>query len=139
MIAIATDRVSASGTIRPRNAAPLAALIERYVDAALLAEVAAAHHRGRRLYMGTVDLDTRSFVVWNMGLIAGRGDERALALFRTVMLASSSVPVAFPPVSGPVPTPRPTPAATPRPSDAGSPEASPGSADGSAQPSGSPS
>jgi hypothetical protein len=77
---------------------PLESLIERHVDAALLEQIAAAHRRGRRLYMGTVDLDTRSFVVWNMGLIADRGGERGLALFRRIMLASSSVPVLFPPV-----------------------------------------
>ena len=44
--------------------APLAALLEQYVDAPLLEEVARAHRQGRRLYMGTVDLDTRSFTVW---------------------------------------------------------------------------
>ena len=77
---------------------PLAALIERYVDAPLLADVAAAHRNGRRLYIGTANLDSRAFVVWNMGLIATHADERALALFRTIMLASSSVPIVFPPV-----------------------------------------
>ena len=80
------------------DTAPLVDLIERYVDAGLLEQVALAHGQGRRLYMGTVDLDSRSFVVWNMGLIASRGDDAALALFRKVMLASSSVPIAFPPV-----------------------------------------
>jgi hypothetical protein len=80
------------------DTAPLVSLIDRYVDAALLEKVAEAHRQGRRLYMGTVDLDSRSFVVWNMGLIAGQGGDQALALFRKVMLASSSVPVAFPPV-----------------------------------------
>lgn len=78
--------------------APLAALIERHVDAALLREVAAAHRSGRRLYMGTVNLDSRRFVVWNMGLIATHANEQALELFRKVMLASSSIPIAFPPV-----------------------------------------
>lgn len=78
--------------------APLAALIERHVDAALLREVAAAHRSGRRLYMGTVNLDSRRFVVWNMGLIATYANEQALELFRKVMLASSSIPIAFPPV-----------------------------------------
>jgi hypothetical protein len=77
---------------------PLAGLIEQYVDAALLQEIATAHRQGRRLYVGTVDLDSRRFSVWNMGLIAERGDAAALALFRRIMLASSSVPVAFPPV-----------------------------------------
>jgi hypothetical protein len=45
---------------------PLATLIERHVDGELLRDVAAAHERGRRLYMGTVDLDAQRFVVWNM-------------------------------------------------------------------------
>jgi hypothetical protein len=38
------------------------------------------------------------FVVWNMGLIAASGRPEALTLFRQVMLASASIPVAFPPV-----------------------------------------
>jgi len=77
---------------------PLAALIARHVDAELLRKVAAAHDRGRRLYIGTVDLDSLRFVVWNMGLIARRDSPEALALFRQVMLASSSIPIVFPPV-----------------------------------------
>jgi Patatin-like phospholipase len=80
------------------DSGPLAALIEQHVDDALLAQVAAAHRRGRRLYVGTVDLDAQQFVVWNMGLIATSGRPEALELFRKVMLASASVPVAFPPV-----------------------------------------
>jgi predicted acylesterase/phospholipase RssA len=77
---------------------PLAALIARHVDAALLAEVADAHLHGRRLYIGTADLDSQQFIVWNMGKIATSGRPEALDLFRKVMLASASVPIAFPPV-----------------------------------------
>jgi len=77
---------------------PLIALIAQNVTPDLLREVAEAHDRGRRLYMGTVDLDSQRFIVWNMGLIAASGRPEALELFRKVMLASSSVPVAFPPV-----------------------------------------
>jgi hypothetical protein len=77
---------------------PLNALLSEHVNEALLREVADAHDRGRRLYIGTVDLDAQRFVVWNMGLIAGSGRPGALELFRKVMLASASVPVAFPPV-----------------------------------------
>lgn len=80
------------------NTAPLEALIARAVDAPLLARIAVEHRAGRRLYMGTADLDSRQFVVWNMGLIATRGSPEALALFRRVMLASASIPIAFPPV-----------------------------------------
>jgi len=77
---------------------PLQALIAQHVDAELLRRVAEAHQRGRRLYVGTADLDVPRFVVWNMGLIASSGHPDALALFRKVMLASASIPVAFPPV-----------------------------------------
>ena len=77
---------------------PLAALIAKHVDRAFLEQIANAHQHGRRLYVGTVDLDSQRFVVWNMGLIAVKGDAAALDLFRKVVLASASVPVAFPPV-----------------------------------------
>ncbi|HPO18320.1 MAG TPA: patatin-like phospholipase family protein [Rubrivivax sp.] len=77
---------------------PLQAMIVHHVDAELLQRVAEAHQRGRRLYIGTTNLDAPRFVVWNMGLIASSGHPDALALFRKVMLASASIPVAFPPV-----------------------------------------
>ncbi len=77
---------------------PLRALIEQHVTPEFLRQIARAHESGRRLYMGTADLDSQRFVVWNMGLIATSGRPEALALFRKVMLASASVPVAFPPV-----------------------------------------
>ncbi|MFO1306493.1 MAG: patatin-like phospholipase family protein [Burkholderiales bacterium] len=74
---------------------PLQLLIAQHVDDAFLREIAQAHAQGQRLYVGTADLDSQRFVVWNMGLIAKAG---ALQLFRDVLLASSSIPVAFPPV-----------------------------------------
>jgi hypothetical protein len=77
---------------------PLVSLIARHVDADLLRNVAAEHARGRRLYMGTVDLDSQRFVVWNMGLIAASDRPEAPDLFRKVMLASAAIPIAFPPV-----------------------------------------
>jgi len=80
------------------DSGPLRALIDRHVDAELLHQVALAHEAGRRLYFGTADLDSQNFVVWNMGLIAVSGAPNALELFRKVMLASASIPVAFAPV-----------------------------------------
>jgi hypothetical protein len=77
---------------------PLRSLIEQHVDATLMQAIARAHDGGRRLYIGTVDLDSQRLVVWNMGLIAASGRPEALDLFRNVMLASASIPVAFPPV-----------------------------------------
>lgn len=80
------------------DTAPLQRLIAQHVDESFLQAVARAHDAGRRLYIGTVDLDSQNFIVWNMGLIAKSGRAEAVDLFRQVMLASSSVPIAFPPV-----------------------------------------
>lgn len=80
------------------DTSPLSKLIDGHITPELMSEIAKAHQHGRRLYMGTVDLDSQRFMVWNMGLIAAKGTHEALMLFRKVMLASSSVPVAFSPV-----------------------------------------
>jgi hypothetical protein len=77
---------------------PLKQLIETHFDADFLEAVAAAHNQGRRLYVGTTHMDAQTLVVWNMGTIANSGHPDALDLFRKVVLASSSIPAAFPPV-----------------------------------------
>ena len=77
---------------------PLKDLIAKQITPALLADVAAAHNSGRRLFVITTDLDAQRSVVWNMGAIAARGGDAALNLFRTVLLASGAIPGAFPPV-----------------------------------------
>lgn len=77
---------------------PLRDLIAKEFTPALLADIAAEYRRGRRLFVITTDLDAERSVVWNMGAIAVHGGEDALKLFRTVLLASSSIPGAFPPV-----------------------------------------
>jgi predicted acylesterase/phospholipase RssA len=77
---------------------PLVRQLEMAVDDKLLARIAEEHARGRRLYIGTTDLDTKRLMVWDMGAIASSKHPRtALALFRQVMLASASMPVAFKP------------------------------------------
>jgi predicted patatin/cPLA2 family phospholipase len=80
------------------DSSPLAARIAKDVDETMLADIAAAHARGQRLYLGTTNLDAQRFVVWNMGAIAASGYPDAPTLFRKVMLASASIPAAFPPV-----------------------------------------
>lgn len=80
------------------DSSPMRKTIAEAVDAALLSEIAKAHLSGRRLYIATANLDSQRFVVWNMGLIATSNRPGALDLFRKVMQASASIPVAFPPV-----------------------------------------
>jgi hypothetical protein len=77
---------------------PLKQLLEQYITEDTLRAVAERHNRGHRLYIGTTHMDAQHLVVWNMGLIARRQSSEALDLFRKVMLASASIPVAFPPV-----------------------------------------
>lgn len=77
---------------------PLKDLIAKQITPALLAAIAAENQRGRRLFVVTTDIDAERSVVWNMGAIAAHGGDAALNMFRSVLLASGSVPGAFPPV-----------------------------------------
>lgn len=84
------------------NTGPIERRIERAYTPKVLAEVAAAHAAGRRLYVGTTNLDTRRLVIWDMGAIASQCTPESADLFRKILLASSSIPGAFPPVRLPV-------------------------------------
>src|SRR6266478_9997297 len=64
----------------------------------MLADVAAAHRQGRRLFVVTTNLDAQRPVLWNMGAIAVSGQPNALELFRKVLVASASIPGLFDPV-----------------------------------------
>ena len=80
------------------SSAPLVKRIAEVVNEDSIARVAAEHRRGRRLFFGTVNLDSQQFIVWDMGAIACKGTPESLELFRKVALASSSMPMTFPPV-----------------------------------------
>ena len=77
---------------------PLAKTISTYVNRQLLDEIAAEYAKGRILLVGTTNLDSLEPVIWNMGAIAARKDPEAISLFSSVLLASASIPGAFPPV-----------------------------------------
>jgi hypothetical protein len=64
----------------------------------MMAAIAEEHRRGRRLLIGTTNLDAERSVIWNIGAIACEGGDEALKLICDVLLASASVPAAFPPV-----------------------------------------
>ncbi|MBP8290722.1 MAG: patatin-like phospholipase family protein [Chromatiaceae bacterium] len=78
--------------------APLWRLIEKEVDQALLDAIAREYEKGRLLLVGTVNLDSRQAVLWNLTRIAASRDPKALPLFRSIMIASAAIPGAFPPV-----------------------------------------
>jgi predicted acylesterase/phospholipase RssA len=76
---------------------PLQRLTERYLTTELLDRIAQEHAKGRRLFVATTHLDAQRPMIWDMGEIASSNSPRRLQLFRKVVLASASVPVAFPP------------------------------------------
>jgi predicted acylesterase/phospholipase RssA len=81
---------------------PLRALIARYITLDLIAAIAREHKRGRRLFIGTVNLDASRSVIWNLGAIAASDYPRKVDLIHDVLQASAAIPVAFPPVVIPV-------------------------------------
>jgi patatin-like phospholipase len=77
---------------------PLRRLIDHYADDGMIAAVAAEAARGRLLLVATTDFATGEPVVWDLGSVALNGGSDAKRLFRTILLASASVPGMFPPV-----------------------------------------
>jgi len=80
------------------DTSPLFATISRELDAPLLARIADGYRQGRLLLIGTTDLDAQVPVLWNVGAIAASGHPRAPETIHKILLASASVPGAFPPV-----------------------------------------
>ncbi len=76
---------------------PLFRTISRYVNEAMMADIARAYESGRLLLIGTTNLDAQLPVIWNVGAIARSGHPRALDTVRRIMLASAAIPGAFPP------------------------------------------
>jgi predicted acylesterase/phospholipase RssA len=80
------------------DAEPLRRRVEAEITPELVARVAREHASGRRLYVGTTNLDTKSLVVWDLGAIAAGDDPHKVGLIREVLLASCAVPGLLPPV-----------------------------------------
>ena len=90
------------GILKHRDAVadskPLQKVIAETIGEKELAAIAQEHQKGRRLLVMTTDLDTQLPVIWDLGAIAASGRPNALKLFHKILLASASIPVAFPPV-----------------------------------------
>ena len=81
---------------------PLRELIEDNFTKEFIAKIAVEHNRGRRLYIGTTNLDSQQAFMWDMGAIANSTHPDAIKLFQKVILASTAIPVILPPVYIPV-------------------------------------
>jgi predicted acylesterase/phospholipase RssA len=80
------------------DSAPLRQKIAEFIDEDVMAAIAVEHAKGRILAIGTTNLDAGRAVTWNIGRIAASGAPNALDLIHDILLASASVPAAFPPV-----------------------------------------
>ena len=94
--------VSSMTTGAINGSGPLRDLVERIVDENLLDEVATQHARGRRLFIGTMNVDNGTEVIWDMGAIASSRRPDRLERYRDVVVAASSLPIIMPPVYIPV-------------------------------------
>ncbi len=77
---------------------PLRELMIKHINSAMVDAIAEEWLKGRRLLIGTTNIDTKRPVIWDIGYIATKGTPEAEQLIRDVMLASASIPGAFPPV-----------------------------------------
>lgn len=81
------------------DSAPLLRTIRSVLTPEMVAAIAVEHkEKGRLLCVATTDLDAPVGVLWNIGAIAASGNSQAGELIAKILLASASIPVAFPPV-----------------------------------------
>lgn len=76
---------------------PFKALVAKYIDDKVLSDIAIENAKGRRLLVASSNLDAELPVIWDLGAIASSNSPKKLELFRTVLLASASIPAIFPP------------------------------------------
>lgn len=84
------------------STAPLAAAIERELDADLIRAIGREARAGRSLLIGTTNIDAERPVIWDIGAMAQVDTPEAHAMIRRVLLASAAIPIAFEPVRIPV-------------------------------------
>ena len=80
------------------DSTPLKEMIEEEITADIFQKIAEEHNKGRRLFIGTTNLEAQRGVIWNIGALANSGNPKALNLFHQILRASSAIPGAFQPV-----------------------------------------
>jgi predicted acylesterase/phospholipase RssA len=87
--ALFSDALATTGPLRLR--------LEASITDAVLSRVAAEGSKGRKLFVGAVDLDSGVFRAFDLTEIAARGPA-ARKDYLDALMASTAIPVAFPPV-----------------------------------------
>lgn len=70
--------------------------VRSYIDADIVKQLAEQRAKGRLLVIGTTNLDNEKMSLWDVGKIAQVGSDEAITLIQNIIIASSSVPGAFP-------------------------------------------
>ena len=78
------------------DTAPMAAQIDAFLTPEAMADLADAHRKGRRLYVGTTEEEGKQFVVWDLGAMAARNGPGDRALMKKVLLGSAAPAGFFP-------------------------------------------
>jgi hypothetical protein len=76
---------------------PMKHILKEVITQSMLDEIAREHLKGRRLLIGTSQLNAQRLVIWDIGAIANSHNPKALALVHKIILASSALPGIFPP------------------------------------------
>ena len=87
-----------TGGLALTDSSPLSKKIEEVITPELFRKIGEEHRKGRRLLIGTTNLEAQRSVIWDIGSMANSGNAKGLELFRKIMLASASIPGAFKPV-----------------------------------------
>jgi hypothetical protein len=80
------------------DTAPLRETLLSVISEETLDLVAAEHRKGRRLFIGSTNLDANVFTVWDMGVIAESDRPDRRKHYIDIVMASASFPIAFPPI-----------------------------------------
>ncbi|MGR5144425.1 patatin-like phospholipase family protein [Photobacterium sp. DNB23_23_1] len=78
------------------DTSPFEQKVRQIVTDDLVREIAKQTESGRQLMIGTANIDNQRLALWNIGRIANYGTPQATALIQELIIASSSVPGAFP-------------------------------------------
>jgi len=80
------------------DVSPLEKLIDEFMDEAMATAIATEYAKGRRLLVQSTNLDAQRPMIWDIGAIASSEAPNRLEVIKQALLASASIPVAFPPV-----------------------------------------
>ena len=81
---------------------PMKKIMRKIIDEDMVRAIAREHLKGKRLFIGTSQINAERLVIWDIGAIAASGNPGSIQLIHKILLASSALPGIFPPEYFPV-------------------------------------